>query len=242
MRALTASEIIELWETVHHFHSIDQALALLMRVMPEHSRDELAALPLGQRDALLLALRQATFGDDLPGQASCPQCAERVGFELSCSALLQATSEPQERQMSQDGYSLRIRPLNSFDLAAAAAAPSVSQARGLLLECAVLDAQYQGEAIAVDALPQSIESAVSQQLSATDPQAEWLLDLDCPACHHLWQDQLDITHLLWLEVAARARRLLMEVHLLARAYAWREADILNLTPARRAAYLQMVTA
>ena len=41
---------------------------------------------------------------------------------------------------------------------------------------------------------------------------------------------------------ARAQRLLMEVHLLARAYGWREADILGMSPARRNAYLQRVAA
>jgi hypothetical protein len=41
-------------------------------------------------------------------------------------------------------------------------------------------------------------------------------------------------------VAARAQRLLMEVHLLARAYSWRESDILAMSPARRNAYLQQV--
>ena len=40
----------------------------------------------------------------------------------------------------------------------------------------------------------------------------------------------------------RAKRLLMDVHLLARAYGWSEAEVLALSPARRRFYLEMVEA
>jgi hypothetical protein len=50
----------------------------------------------------------------------------------------------------------------------------------------------------------------------------------------------DAGEFLWREVAARARRLVYEVHALARYYGWREADILSMTGRRREAYLEMV--
>jgi hypothetical protein len=46
---------------------------------------------------------------------------------------------------------------------------------------------------------------------------------------------------LWLEITARSQRLILEVHQLARTYGWTEAEILNLSAARRALYLKMVT-
>ena len=39
-----------------------------------------------------------------------------------------------------------------------------------------------------------------------------------------------------------AERLFLDIDALARAYGWTEREILNLPPARRAAYLQIVTA
>ena len=54
--------------------------------------------------------------------------------------------------------------------------------------------------------------------------------------------QLDAGELLWDEIDARARVLLGEVHLLARAYGWTESEILALGATRRAAYLAMVAA
>ena len=46
--------------------------------------------------------------------------------------------------------------------------------------------------------------------------------------------------LLWEEIEVRAHVLLGEVHRLASAYGWSEAQILALSPARRASYLAMV--
>ena len=45
---------------------------------------------------------------------------------------------------------------------------------------------------------------------------------------------------LWHEVDAWALRLLRDVHRLARAYSWREADILALSPSRRQCYLDLL--
>jgi hypothetical protein len=47
---------------------------------------------------------------------------------------------------------------------------------------------------------------------------------------------------LWAEIEVRAKRLLLEVHLLATAYGWSEAEILSLNAQRREFYLEMVRA
>ncbi len=78
-------------------------------------------------------------------------------------------------------------------------------------------------------------------MAEQDPQAEILLDVACPACGHAWQTLLDIVDFVWREVSAGATRLLEEVHTLARAYHWREADILALSSRRRQAYLEMAS-
>ena len=77
-------------------------------------------------------------------------------------------------------------------------------------------------------------------MSARDPQAEVLLDLTCPACGASWQTVFDIAAYFWAELTAEAKRLLREVDALARAYGWREVDILALSPGRRQAYLELV--
>jgi hypothetical protein len=242
VRALTASEILRLWETADHLHPIDQALAVLQLVLPEQGRDGLAALPMGQRNALLMRLRSATFGDSLPGRARCPHCGESVEFELSCHDLMPGDVEPQYQYLTHDGYHLQIRPLDSFDLAAAAAQDNTELARQELLRRCVAEVLLQGESVDTTGLPEALLNRIADAALAADPRSEALLDLHCPACRHPWQSLLDIASLFWLEISARAQRLLMEVHLLASAYGWREDDILRLDPVRRAGYLQLVTA
>ena len=241
MHALAARDIIELWETAQHRHPVDRALALLTAAEPQHTRDELAALPLGERDRRLLALRAQSFGDRLSGHSACPRCNERVEFDLSCRALQSpAAASAGERSLRVENYTVRVRALDSFDLAAAADTPDVAETRRILLRRCLIEARCNDEPINADALPEAVNEFVAEAALAADPQAECLLDLTCPACAHRWQSLLDIVHIIWTEISARAQRLLSEVHLLARAYGWHEDDILAMHPARRAAYLQRV--
>ena len=56
-----------------------------------------------------------------------------------------------------------------------------------------------------------------------------------------WQLTLDIVSFLWSEISSLAKRHLREVHTLAWAYGWSEADILAMSPARRQFYLESVS-
>jgi hypothetical protein len=74
-----------------------------------------------------------------------------------------------------------------------------------------------------------------------DPQADVQLALTCPACGHQWEATFDIASFFWSEIDSWAHRILREVHTLASAYGWREADILAMSPQRRQLYLEMVS-
>jgi hypothetical protein len=94
--------------------------------------------------------------------------------------------------------------------------------------------------IAICDLPGEIVAQLTEQIGRADPDADISLDLSCPACDHRWQIAFDIVTFFWAEINSLAKRLLREVHTLARAYGWREADILAMSAARRQAYLEMV--
>jgi hypothetical protein len=76
-------------------------------------------------------------------------------------------------------------------------------------------------------------------MAEADPQADVQLNLSCPQCAAAWSAPFDIEAFLWTEIAAWAGRTLQEVHGLARAYGWREQDILSLSATRRRIYLEM---
>ena len=79
-------------------------------------------------------------------------------------------------------------------------------------------------------------------MALADPMAEIRLALNCVGCSNQWEETLDIASFLWTEIASRAKRLLREVHTIASAYGWTEGEILSLSEARRALYLEMVGA
>jgi len=77
-------------------------------------------------------------------------------------------------------------------------------------------------------------------MADADPLAETQLALDCPSCARQWNDVLDIGGFVWAEIESSARRLFWQVHTLASAYGWSEAETLSLSVARRENYMRMV--
>ena len=65
MRGLSAQELLYTWEVALRAHSVERAITILEMALPEVPRDELLALSVGQRDARLLSIREATFGSRL---------------------------------------------------------------------------------------------------------------------------------------------------------------------------------
>ena len=95
--------------------------------------------------------------------------------------------------------------------------------------------------VAVESLPENAIAALATSILERDPLSEVQIDLHCSECGQGWPMILDIVSLFWSEISAHAPRLVQEVHLLARAYGWREADILALSARRRQLYLEMVS-
>lgn len=244
MRGLAEHDLIHIWETGLRRHPIDRALTILAAARPALTWEELAALSIGQRDGYLLEAWERTFGARLKSYAECPQCAERLEFPLS-AAELRTGAQPEAIEpvhgWTVDEYAIRFRLLNSYDLAAIVDCADSARAHDLLLRRCVLEAERAGQSIGVDALPPAIVGEIAERITVCDPLAEVLLDLECPACGQRWQTQFDIAAFFWSELTATAKRLLREVHALARAYGWREADILALSATRRQFYLDMVS-
>ena len=235
MRTFSANDYLTLWEQGEHLHPVDRALLVLSHAFAEFDYDTLVRLPLGRRDRLLIAVRQANFGDRIEAQAVCSACTERVEFALSCSALLAntQTAEPASSKLMLDQTVVELRCPNSLDVAAIAACTEVQAAEEILL------ARCVEQIPSSPALTTAGRATIAEALSALDPAAEILIDLTCPACASGSQTVFDINRSLWLEICARALRLIQEVDTLARVYHWSEADILSMGEARRSLYLEM---
>src|SRR4030067_663874 len=83
MHLLTVSDVLSVWERGQGLHPVDRALLLLAAAQPGTPWEQLARLPVGQRDARLLALHERTFGPRLASYAECPRCGERLEFDCA---------------------------------------------------------------------------------------------------------------------------------------------------------------
>ena len=242
---VSAAKLLEVWESGQQQPHVDKALALLAVVYPNATRETLAALSIGQRDAQLISLREKLFGAQLISLTDCPACSERL--ELSFNVLDIRTppgSEPDASlSLTQAGYELQLRLPNSLDLLELTGCSTTAEMRAKLIEQCVKCVQYEGQAGTAAQLgnipPEVVEAAI-ERISEADPQADVEVNLVCPFCEHAWQTFFDIVSYLWTELHAWATQLLREVHLLASSYGWREADILSMSQRRRRCYLELL--
>lgn len=231
---MDAQALINCWEHGRRRHALDRGLLLFAAAEPASDPDSLADRPLGERNAALLRLRRALFGDELKSCVDCPECRERLEFTLSAQALL--ARAPDARAASEPRFldirGLRLRLPTSRDLASTMAADEASAACRLL------------QRLCVDLYPETfgadLEAELARLLDEADPCMDFSIALTCPACAHAWNASFDVPAFLWEEIDTRARRLLDEVHALARSYGWSEAQILELSDVRRDAYLERV--
>ena len=227
MRALSTTELLSVWERGIGQPPVQRALTLLAAANPESSPVALANLSIGQRDARLIALRELTFGAEFTGLVNCPACDEKMELTFNAADLRpeNETELPGEFDLQMEGHHLRFRLPTSADLLA------VNHREQLLDRCL-----SNGRA----ELPEPIIAAVIETMSRADPLADIQLTLRCASCGHQWAAPFDIGAFFWTELNAIARGLLREIHALASAYGWTEAEILALSPARRRCYLEMV--
>jgi hypothetical protein len=249
MRSLSAAELLNVWERGLTQSPMQRALALIAVACADTPADTLTQLSIGQRDAHLLTLREWAFGSQIAGIAACPGCGERLEMTFDVSEIRAppplpgsngASEEVETFALSIAAYALSFRLPNSRDLSAIADQTDTAARRRQLFERCVLSAQRDSVNVSVAELPGDVVAAIIERMAEADPQADVQIALTCPVCAHQWQATFDILSFFWQEINDWAQRILREVHTLASAYGWREADILALSPRRRQFYLDMV--
>lgn len=226
--------LLSIWEHGARRHPLDRAVLLLSLAEPRRAPETLADVPLGTRNAALLALRQACFDAPLEAWLDCPRCAQRMSLALGPDDL---PPPPADDAAPVEVHGHRFRRPGTRHLAALAHIDSPAEAaRALMRSCAEQPERLPGDPAALAALQAELEDALDQ----ADPWADLALQMHCPACGAATEASFDVAAFLWEELDAHAHQLLDDVHALAGAYGWSEREILALSPQRRAAYLARV--
>jgi hypothetical protein len=235
MWTFSSSDCLDLWESGALLHPLDRGLLALGAALPDAPPETLADWTLGKRNAALAKLRCSSFGPVLRGWTACRHCGEKLEVDFD-ARLLADGPMGEDRGPAEaivvNGHS--FRPLTTRDLAKAARESDARRASMRLLESCRLDAGEPPEWSDEDL------EQIGQRLADADPLAETRLSMRCPSCDAQSEETLDVVSFLWREIEARARRLLLEIHTLASAYGWTEAEILSLSDHRRAHYMELV--
>lgn len=250
MYSLSASDLLNIWEASSDRRPVEQALTILHTALPNIPIDTLAKLTIGRRDALLLRLRELTFGPLLQGVVDCPKCHERLElafdartFQPSNAALpdlAEMELQTMERMITESNYQIIFRLPTSADVAACTLSTDVGETRQTIAEACIVSIHQENNAIPVRDLPAEVLVTVIKQMENADPYGNLNLSAVCPACNHSWSILFDIVSYFWKEISSWAARLMSEVHILAWAYGWQEKDILSMSAWRRQRYMELI--
>lgn len=237
-RQLTEANVLDVWEG--GLGSTPAARTLLLASVAAPAGKNVADLPLSAVNNLLLDLRCGAFGDALPCTADCPACGDSLDVTVAAGELRPSTTGggtaeggavPATATLTTYGMTVTYRALTGRDVRAVD--PTAPRARQALLRRCVLNVNPPA-----DDLSDEVLEDVARRLPDLDPGADTVLALNCPQCRHRWEAAVDIADHLWTEVSGYARRLLHEVHVLAQAYGWSEAEVLSISPMRRQFYME----
>lgn len=180
-----------------------------------------------------LELPRAT--EALPLQAQCLGCGEAFEIELSLSAI------------SDLGFEAERTPLIEIELEDAQdivlRRPTGADQRRWQAEPPATDATMFAELL-VSGPPLELLSDRLKRIAAAMQTADLLsafqVSYVCPHCDHADDLALDLEGALLARLQCQTQQLTQDVHRLASRYGWTEAQILELPPHRRAAYLRLL--
>jgi hypothetical protein len=146
-------------------------------------------LSIGDRDYLLLRLRQLDLGDAVHQVARCPSCAQKVDIDFAISELpVRRLEQPRKTYAIEiGGHRLMLRLPNGADQAAleTLGTTNPAAANSTLFARVVLDVDGHGppEEDTTRAWPVAMRAELAAWLQANAPGPDLFIDIACPYCH-----------------------------------------------------------
>lgn len=238
---LSAAGLLDVIDAAADSDAGTRGSVLLAAAAPDLPDGSLDELTLGVRDAWILDLRCATFGDELRGRVTCSAC----GLRLTVRIPRDEVSRPGPSDEAAPSIRIEHGPFvveahspNGRVLAAAARCPTEESARRTLICGCVSAAGKDGGAVDPSELDDELLERIGAAIVAADPQAEVGVTMSCAGCGNEWTPVFDIAEFFWRELLATSVQVLDDVHQLAIGYGWSEEQVLRLSSRRRREYVE----
>lgn len=218
---MTEADLLQAWplggeHPLRRFTRFFAALEAASRPWAEQS--------LGACNRHLARLHRQVIGRPVEAVVSCP-CGQSLEVTLPLEAIAAAPDPAQRVEVAAPGpRQFRLPHLSEIALA--------GQPQDLATRCALDDG---------GPVPEDCLDALDDAWSRADPAAEITLDLTCPACGAEVRARADLALFVARDLDLKVQGLVAEIHGLARAYGWTEAEVLAVPPARRRAYAALLS-
>jgi hypothetical protein len=211
-------------------------------------------LLVGDRNYLVLKLREMTFGKKVSCVLRCPDlgCGAPMDLSLDPAAFGSPVGPVMQRFFTAQvpisgGRTIRIEfrlPTGGDQeaLAALFAADPAAAEDELFARCLRRPGEAEApERMEVAKSADVVRGVVEQRMSELGPtHAEAEIETRCPECGKTFESLFDLTAFFLDELRANLRSLEREVHFLAWHYHWSERDILSMTRKRRRRYVALL--
>ena len=138
MAGLSDKALIDLWDKGTREHPLDRALTLLS-AQGAHQREDLARLPIDQRDARLFGLAADWFGPMLRLKSTCTVCEGETELDVRVQDVLATIPADRTFVFAYQGMEHPYRLPTSLDLADALRRHEAEGARYALLSSLLTD-------------------------------------------------------------------------------------------------------
>jgi hypothetical protein len=243
LKPLRDRRLLEAWDRASAAGEAGRVSALLSAACPGTSPAQWDAVGIPEVNLQLVRLRQISFGASLTGYLPCSECGAQLEFAIDVPQIIQrleTMAEDATADWTSGNDRFSMRALNHLDLVAVSTQAGPEDARRLLLERCTQVNGCPASDESVSAALHASETVALETFTRLHQAAEITCRVQCVACSHSEETDLDMARFLWAEVRHHAGQLLREIHELASAYGWSEEAVLNLPAHRRERYLEMI--
>jgi hypothetical protein len=210
----------------------------------------------GDRQYLMLKLREATFGDLVRGSAPCPwpDCGHRVAIAFSTHDVPVVAATEREIMHtlvlsehagtgSAADRTVRFRLPTGADQEELSPLFAQGEAAALtaLLHACVLCVGSREADDAVAALTPLARQEIEDRMAAIAPRLDLVMTATCVECGRAFEAPFDLQGFFFGEAALAPDTLRREIHYLAYHYHWSERDILDMDRDRRRGYIEILS-